>query len=90
MLFIIAIPEKTLAAYLDWFSRGQGWIAALTAGTPIAILLSQGYLFIYKYSAMLAFDLLATAALFIILPNGKKQYHKTALVAVLQLFLLPN
>jgi hypothetical protein len=79
-----------LAAYLVWFSRGQGWIAALAAGAPIAMLLSQGYPFIYTLSIMPAFDLFAAAALFIILPCGKKQYFKTALVAVLAVFLITN
>jgi hypothetical protein len=79
-----------LAAYLVWFSRGQGWIAALAAGAPIAMLLSQGYPFIYTLSIMPAFDLLAAIALFIILPCGKKQYFKTALVALFATFLITN
>jgi hypothetical protein len=79
-----------VAAYLVWFSRGQGWIAALAAGAPIAVLLSQGYPFIYTLSIVAAFDLLAAAALFIILPNGGQQYYKTALAAVLGAFLITN
>lgn len=50
----------------------------LAAGAPIAMMLSQGYPFVYTLSALPAFDLLAAAALFIILPNGKQQYYKAA------------
>ena len=81
---------SALAAYLVWFSRGQGWLAAIAAGAPIAMLLAQGYPFVYTFSAMPAFDILAAVALFIILPDGKKQYYKTALITVFTAVLITN
>ncbi len=79
-----------LAAFLVWFSRGQGWLAAIAAGAPIAMLLAQGYPLVYTFSAMPAFDILAAVALFIFLPDGRKQHYKTAAVAVFAALLIAN
>ena len=47
-----------LAAYLTWFSRGSGWIAALCAALPIGLLVSEGYSFFYTLSPLSGFDLI--------------------------------
>ncbi|MDZ5472951.1 hypothetical protein SM124_14630 [Bacillus sp. 31A1R] len=37
-----------LAAYLVWFSKGKGWMAAFFAALPIGLLLSQSEHHKYK------------------------------------------
>jgi hypothetical protein len=71
-----------IGAYIVWYARGEGWIAAFCAALPIALLLEQGYNFYYTFSAEAAFDLLSVVLLFIILPAKKLQRLRVlALVA---------
>ncbi|TYP47674.1 DUF6518 family protein [Thermosediminibacter litoriperuensis] len=68
---------SSLAAYLVWFSRGKGCIAALCAALPIGLLAAEGYSFLYTFSPGHFFDLCAALLLFCILPSSKHQYLKT-------------
>lgn len=72
----------SLAAYVIWFGRGQGWIAALCAAFPIGLLAAQGYSFVYTFKAVFGFDLLGAIILFYVLPKGKYQHFKVLLLAL--------
>ena len=77
-----------LAAYIVWFGRGQGWIAALCAALPIGLLAAQGYSFLHTFAAVLGFDFLSAIALFIALPQWKYQHFKVLpLVLVITILL---
>ncbi|MBC2726954.1 DUF6518 family protein [Desulfosporosinus sp.] len=62
---------STVAAYIVWFSRGQGWIAALCAALPVGLLAEQGYSFLHTFAAVPGFDFLSAIALFFVLPRRK-------------------
>ena len=63
-----------LAAYIVWFNRGKGWIAALCAALLIGLPVSKGYNFFYTFSPVSGFGLIAAILLFCILPKNKYQY----------------
>lgn len=79
-----------LAAYAVWFSRKNGWFAAFCAGVPVGLLLSEGYTFIYTFSPVQGFELIAAVILFCILPEKKSlyQYLKILIFALLSSILL--
>lgn len=58
-------------AYVTWYGRGQGWIAALCAALSIGLLMSKGYSFFYLFDISSGFDLIAAILLFFILPINK-------------------
>ena len=62
-----------LAAYIVWFGRGTGWIAALCAALPIGLLIEQGFSFFYSFSPSHGFDIVVSVILFILLPTKKYQ-----------------
>ena len=72
-----------LAAYAFWFSRGSGWFAALCTALPIGLLVSEGYNFLYTFSPVSGFDLIAAIILFCILPKNKYQYLKVLIFTIL-------
>lgn len=72
-----------LAAYIVWFSRGSGWIAALCAALPIGLLVSEGYNFFYTFSPVSGFDLITAIILFCILPKNKYQCLKVSIFTIL-------
>lgn len=78
------------AAYIVWFSRGEGWFAAFCAALPIGLLLAQGYSFFYVFSVVLGFDLFAAILLLVILPRQKAQYLKIVPMSILIAFILSN
>jgi hypothetical protein len=41
----IIAAASPIAAYLAWFGRGNGWIAAFCAAMPIGLLAAEGYPF---------------------------------------------
>lgn len=79
-----------LAAYIVWFSRGKGWVAAFCAALPIGLLLAQGYSFLYVFSVVLGFDLFAAILLLVILPRPKVQYLKVVPMSILIAVILRN
>ena len=62
-----------LAAYIVWFSRGEGWIAAFCASLPIGLLVYQGYGY---FSIVTRLNLIFAIVLLIILPKGKYQLFR--------------
>ncbi|HOQ97315.1 MAG TPA: DUF6518 family protein [Anaerolineae bacterium] len=77
-----------IAAYVVWYARGRGWLAALCAAAPVALLLAEGYAFLYTRSMPLGFALLAALVLFVALPADKRQWLRTTpLVAILFLLI---
>lgn len=79
-----------IAAYIVWFSRGNGWIAALCASMPIGLLVSQGYPFYYMFTMTLGFDIFSAIILFLILPMNKKQWLRIFMLILLIVFILRN
>lgn len=79
-----------IAAYIVWFSRGNGWIAALCASMPIGLLVSQGYPFFYMVTMTLGFDIFSAIILFLILPMNKKQWLRIFMLTLLIVFILRN
>ncbi|MDP3630788.1 MAG: DUF6518 family protein [Actinomycetota bacterium] len=76
--FVLGIPF----ALITWYSRGTGWLAACAAAVPVGMLLFSWlpYLLppISESAASLvnyvtAFDLVAGAALVVVLPQGNRQ-----------------
>ncbi len=70
-----------LAAYIVWYARGNGWMAALCASLPIGLLLVEGFSFIYLRSIPQGFDVLAAIVLTIILGNTGSQRARILLSA---------
>lgn len=62
-----------ICAYIAWYTRGVGWIAAFCASLPIALLLLEGYSFFYTLSIPNGFDVFAAVLLFMILTDEGKQ-----------------
>jgi hypothetical protein len=77
-----------LAAYAFWFSRGSGWFAALCTALPIGLLVSEGYNFLYTFSPVSGFYLIAAIILFCTLPKNKYQYLKVLIFTILTSVLL--
>lgn len=77
-----------LMCYVVWFSRRSGWPAALCAAFPIGLLASEGYNFLYTFSPVSGFYLIAAIILFCILPKNKYQYLKVLIFTILTSVLL--
>ena len=77
-----------LAAYIVWYSRGEGWLAALSAALPIGLLASQGYRFIRNLAAIPGFDFFAAITLYFILARKKYQPFRVLPLALVFMFLL--
>lgn len=60
-------------AWIVWHGRGKGWIAALCASLPVALLLLEGYPVYYTGRAALAFDIVAAVVLFVLLARTARQ-----------------
>lgn len=86
---IIALASP-IAAYIVWFSRGDGWTAALSAAMPIGLLISEGYPFAYMFQITLEFDILSAFILLLILPINKKQCLRIFISTLLIVFILMN
>lgn len=76
-----------IAAYVVWYARGNGWVAALCASAPVALLLTEGYVVLYRPSISRGFALLAAPLLFAALPRNRSQWLRMAPLVAL-LFLL--
>ncbi|WP_461612943.1 DUF6518 family protein [Clostridium sp. Marseille-QA1073] len=75
-------------AYVTWYGRGNGWIAALCAALPIGLLMSKGYSFFYLFDISSGFNLIAAILLYFILPINKKQCLKILPLAIVIAFIL--
>ena len=76
-----------ICAYLVWYSRGKGKIAALCASLPIAMLILEGYSFYYTFSIARMFDLLMAAILFSNLSERREQKVYTLIFSIALFFL---
>lgn len=76
-----------ICAYLVWYSRGKGKIAAFCASLPIAMLILEGYSFCYTFSIARMFDLLMAAILFSNLSERREQKFYTLLFSIVLFFL---
>lgn len=80
-----------IAAYLVWFSKGEGWGAAFCAALPIGLLLAQGYAFYYVFSFDLGFNIIAAILLLVSLAKTKvQQYVRVLTFSILIAFILRN
>ena len=79
-----------LAAYIVWFSRKEGWLAAICAALPIGLLLALGFPSFYGFSLVLGFDIFAAIVLLILLPRPTKQYLMVLPFSILTVFLIRN
>ncbi|KAJ52410.1 putative membrane-anchored protein [Clostridium tetanomorphum] len=75
-------------AYVTWYSRGQGWIAAICTALPIGLLMSNGYRFLYLFNATSGFDILAAIFLYFILPTAKEQLFKILSCAIVITYII--
>ncbi len=62
-----------VCAVIAWIGRGQGWVAAIAAALPAALLFAEGYPALYIGSMPLWFDILAAMLLLVYLPPTWKQ-----------------
>lgn len=62
-----------ICAYVIWYARGDGWIAALCSAPPIALLIANGDSLFYTFSLLQGFEVLLAIILFIILPSNNTQ-----------------
>lgn len=69
-------------AVVAWLGRGRGWIAAISAALPVALLLAEGYPAVYTGLLPLWFDLLAAVLLLLYLPPTWKQRFLCAAFAI--------
>ena len=67
------------AAYVVWFSRGEGWIAAICAALPVGLLFEQGYGYLSIYSGI---NLFGAFMLIVILPKKKLEVIKIIPLAI--------
>jgi len=62
-----------IAAFIVWYSKGEGWIASFCAALPIGLLLASGYGFYGSFFIWQGFDLFSAILLYALLPIGKFQ-----------------
>ena len=76
-----------IGAFIVWYARGNGWIAAFCTAIPISALLVEGFSFLYVlplHAVQFYFDLFAAVVLFVILPkNNIQRFHALPFVAFL-------
>lgn len=87
LAWVTASLISPLCAVIAWYARGNGWPAALCASLPIALLLTEGYPFIYTRSIPLGFDILAAAGLFMLLTTNTAQKLRVLLLSGLAFYL---
>jgi hypothetical protein len=77
-----------VGAYIVWYARGTGWMAALCAALPIALLLVEGYSFFYTGSIPRGGSILAAVILTIVLGRTASQSARIALLAAAAALIL--
>lgn len=77
-----------LAGYAVWYAKGNGWMAAFCAASPISLLLVEGYSFFYTLSIPRGFDLFLAILLFIILPANHFQRLRMLPIVTVLFFLI--
>lgn len=87
LAWTVASLISPLCAVIAWYARGHGWAAAICASMPIALLLAEGYPFIYTRSIPLGFDILAAAILFMLLTTSTAQKMRVLLLSGIAFYL---
>jgi hypothetical protein len=91
--------SSPIGGYFVWYSRGEGWIAALLASLPISILVLDGYSFYYTFKLIQGLDIVFAIVLLFSLNRSRVQQLRivvlsTVLFILLQrlgiLYLLPS
>jgi len=77
-----------VGAWIVWHGRGKGWVAALCASLPVALLVVEGYPAVYTRRAALAFDLVAAIALLGLLARSARQMLITGACAAIVFVVL--
>lgn len=72
-----------IAGYIAWYARGTGWMAAICAVFPIALLFVEGYSFFYTGSIPKGLDILAGFFLIIVLSLNNRQRARIFLVSAI-------
>lgn len=72
-----------IAGYIAWYVRGTGWLAALCAALPIALLFVEEYSFFYTGSVPRGLDILAGFFLFVMLSLNNRQRARIFLVSAI-------
>ena len=75
-------------AYVVWYARGNGWVAAVCAALPISLLILEGYSFYYTLIFAQGFDLMAAILLLFVLPKNKRQCFCILPLVILFCFLM--
>lgn len=86
---VIALASP-IAAYIVWFARGNGWIAAFCAAMPIGLLVVEGYPYFYMFTITFGLDILFAIILFLILPVSKTQSVRILTCTILIALILEH
>lgn len=81
-----------LCGRIVWYGAGVGWFAAFCASLPIALMLTEGYSFVYTFRTAHGIELVLACILFFMLSNRPKQRVKSILIsaALFVLFVSSN
>jgi hypothetical protein len=76
-----------IGAIIVWHARGVGWMAALCAALPIALLLVEGRSFFYTFSAVSGFAILAAVVLLVVLAQNTVQRLRVLVLTAVVFFI---
>ncbi|WP_207708818.1 DUF6518 family protein [Heliobacterium mobile] len=76
-----------ICAYIAWYAKANGWIAAFSASLPISLLLLEGYSFFYTLSIPRGFEVFSAVGLFVILANEASQRLYIVLITGILFFV---
>jgi hypothetical protein len=79
-----------IAAYIVWYGRGKGWLAALCAALPIGLLISTAYPVFYTFSITHGLEMVLAIMLFILLSANLKQGLRLFALTILVVPLFRN
>lgn len=86
--WLIVALLSPFGGLIVWFSRGKGWMAAVSAALPISILLAWGYPAFYTYKIPLILDMLYAVVLVVILPKTWRQKAITLVISCVLAFII--
>lgn len=74
-----------VAAYIVWYSRGEGWIAAFCAALPIGLLIEQGS---GSLTIISGFNIIGSIVLLVLLPKQKFQVVRIIPLTIIVVMVL--
>lgn len=77
-----------ISGFIAWYGRGTGWVAAICAALPIALLTFEGYSFGYTFSIPSGLALAGAVFLLATVPLGWRQKGMTAGIAAVAFLIL--